>query len=173
MSKIWGVSPFKDLLLSDQLVPMYPFENRVRHSSAILTLTVSPLTVPISSRIVKTSSSACVGCSPTPSPAFSTGRGQCFAANCAHTSKLQAYTSTKTGLEKNCCEVRWNLSELNERDEHLTSTAPSCGCLMTTTSVYEPIIITVSEMQSHALELAPAFAERSPRRIRKDIWSSI
>lgn len=36
-------------------------------------LTVMPLTVPSSSRIVKTSSSAWVGCSPTPSPALITG----------------------------------------------------------------------------------------------------
>ena len=43
--------------------------------------TVSPFTVPISSLMVKTSSRACVGCSPIPSPAFSTGTLQCLAAN--------------------------------------------------------------------------------------------
>lgn len=39
-------------------------------------LTVMPLTVPSSSRMVKTSSRAWVGCSPTPSPALITGLRQ-------------------------------------------------------------------------------------------------
>lgn len=46
------------------------------------TLTVMPLTVPSSSRMVKMSSRAWVGCSPTPSPALITGLRQCLAASC-------------------------------------------------------------------------------------------
>lgn len=45
-------------------------------------LTVKPLTVPISSRMVNTSKRAWVGCSPTPSPALMTGLRQCSAACC-------------------------------------------------------------------------------------------
>ena len=44
--------------------------------------TVIPLTVPNSSRIVNTSRSACVGCSPTPSPALMIGRRHISAACC-------------------------------------------------------------------------------------------
>lgn len=50
-------------------------------TNSYCSLTVMPLTVPSSSRMVKMSSRAWVGCSPTPSPAFITGLRQCLAAN--------------------------------------------------------------------------------------------
>lgn len=52
-----------------------------RPLSPACTLTVMPLTVPSSSRMVKMSSKAWVGCSPTPSPALITGLRQCLAAS--------------------------------------------------------------------------------------------
>ena len=60
-------------------------------------LTVTPLTVPISSLMVKMSSRACVGCSPVPSPALITGLRETRAAFCPHCSSLLKMMHNQAG----------------------------------------------------------------------------